>query len=90
MPKSKRLIIKRQVAHAYRNICLAMNQLGKVERQFEGTHDDFAQYLQVMIVTLDATRDGIKDFCNKSWGGYPDNWESWRNVGKPDRSDYDV
>lgn len=88
--KSKRLLLKRQIAHAYRNICLAMRQLGALEAQFAPMHKKHAEHLRVMIVTLDMMRDGIKGFCNDTWGGYPANWESWRNVGKPDLSDYDV
>ena len=87
--KSKRFLLKRQIAHSARNVSLAINHLAEVEQAFAGTHDDFAEYLQTMIVTLDAVRDGIKNFCLKAWGNYPDDWESWRNVGKPDRSGYD-
>jgi len=88
MPKSKRDLLKRQVGHSYRNVSLAINHLAKVEHSFAVHHEDFAQYLQVMIVTLDAVRDGIRDFSLKAWGKFPDDPESWRNVGKPDRTGY--
>jgi len=90
MAKSKRLLLKRQVAHAYRNICLAMRELGALEPQFAVDHPNYAEHLQVMIVTLDLVRDGIKTFCTNAWGGYPEDWESWRNVGRPDLSGYDA
>jgi len=88
--KTKRELAKRQIAHAYRNVCLAMRQLGALETQFAKGHKVHAEHLQVMIVTLDLIRDGIKVFCTDAWGGYPENWESWRNVGKPDLSGYDL
>lgn len=90
MAKSKRLLLKRQIAHAYRNVCLAMRQLGDLERKFAPGHPKHSEHLRVMIVTLDLLRDGIKAFCNDAWNGYPENWESWRNVGKPDLSGYDA
>jgi len=89
MPKSKRDLLKRQIAHAYRNVSTAMDHIAQVEEPFAEQHEDFAKYLQVMIVTLDAVRNGLKDFCVKAWGSFPDNWETWRNVGNPDKSNYD-
>jgi len=66
-----------------------MRQLGELERVFTPTHETYGEHLRVMIVTLDMLRDGIKTFCIEAWGSYPDNWESWRNTGTPDQSDYD-
>lgn len=83
MAKSKREKLRRQMAHAYRNLSLAIDHLGQVESQFAEHHQDYAESLQMMIGTIDAVRDALKAFWLKAWGKVPTNWERWRNVGNP-------
>ena len=83
MPKTKRDLIRRQVAHAVENIQLAMNHLGQVEEPFRDPHPELAEPLQMVIGSLDLCLDVIKSFCLSAWGRIPEDWETWRNVGTP-------
>lgn len=54
--------------------------MAEVESKFSGVHDKYAEHLQVMIVTLDMMRDGIKTFWKQAWGTIPADFEKFRNV----------
>ena len=81
MPKSKRDLLKRQIAHAHNNITLAIEHLAAVEAPFHDVHPELAEAMQVSIVGLTEVKRVIEQFIVAAWGHMPDDWETWRNVG---------
>ena len=79
MGKTNQEMIRRKMAQAFLNCTKAMGHLADVESKFAGAHDDMAEFLRVMCVSLDVTCGCIEQFCMMAWGRIPDNWESWRN-----------
>jgi len=80
MVKSKRDLLKRQVAHAHNNVTTAMQHLYNVIVVFEPQHPELADSLKTAVVGLDTVKQVIDAFVVQTWGRLPDGWEKWRNV----------
>jgi hypothetical protein len=81
MPKTKRDLLKRQIAHAYNNITLAVEHLAMVEAPFHDVHPELAEAIQVSIVGLTEVKHVLEQFIKAAWGSLPADFETWRNVG---------
>lgn len=82
MPKSKRDFLKRYMAHSYSNLGRAAGHLIEVEDHFRGTHDDYADFLALMITTIAETRGWVAQFCKHAWNIDQETIETWRNLRK--------
>jgi hypothetical protein len=80
MPKTKRDLLRRQIAHAYRNVELATWHISQVWEQFDQANKDEVMYLDMIIYDLDIASKLIKEFAIKCWGHWPEDIETWRNV----------
>lgn len=85
MPKTKRDLLKRKLADAYRSITLAMGSLAELQEIFDGVHEKHSQFLKVAIVTLDFARNALTNFATETWGHAPKDWSSWRAQPKRKR-----
>jgi hypothetical protein len=84
MPKTKRDMLKRQVAHAYSNCFRAQIHIASVWQQFKDVHPEDAEALNVMLQTLELTIDMLEKFANKAWLLDASEIEEWRNVRDTD------
>lgn len=80
MPKTKRDLLKRQLAHAYNNCDLAGAHLQQIIVAFEPVHPELAEPLVVAQQTLLAIMEVMRKFADVSWGIIDPPWDSWRNV----------
>jgi hypothetical protein len=80
MPKTKRDLLRRQIAHAYRNVELATSHIAQVWEQFDQAEKEEVMYLDMIIYDLDIASKLIKEFAIKCWGHWPEDIETWRNV----------
>jgi len=80
MPKTKRDMLRRQAAHAYNNLMLAMQHLGNIHDAFEPVHPEMAQHLLTTILTINVALDCVKAFVRAAWCKEEPDWDSWRNV----------
>lgn len=80
MPKSKRDLLKRQMAYAHRNIENAMGHLSNVEEPFNEQHPELAEALQVAIVALSDINGLLDNFAKEVWGRDAVNWDSYANL----------
>jgi len=80
MPKSKRDMLKRQLAHAHNNVVNAQIHLLLVGEQFAEAHPELSEALGVAIIGLQEVRKIIEHFAVISWGKVPEDWSTWRNV----------
>lgn len=90
MPKTKRDLIKRQMAHAHNNLDTAAKHLIMVHTDFEEVHPDYAMMLSEMINGCLMINQCIDKFFADAWGDDDPNYESLRNVGTPSNPDYNV
>ena len=84
MAKTKRDLLKRQMAHAYNNIKRAIGHLANVETEFHDVHPELAEGLQVAMVALNDFLSLIDHFAAEAWGRDSINWDSYANV--PERT----
>ena len=84
MPKTKRDLLKRQMAHAYNNIKRAIGHLSNVETEFHNVHPELAEGLQVAMVALNDFLSLLDHFAAEAWGRDSINWEAHANV--PERT----
>jgi hypothetical protein len=80
MPKTKRQFLKRYLAHAHSNVWRAEEHLAALEATFATTHTDYAEFLTLMIHTLEEVRLWMQQFATHAWGSCPDDFETWRNL----------
>ena len=80
MPKSRRDLLKRQMAHAYRNIGYAMGHLANVQQPFAEQHPHLAEALEVCIVALHDLQGLLDHFASEAWGRDSINWDAVANV----------
>lgn len=85
MGKSKRWILKRQLATAYINIDRGLTQIADLESKFAPQHKEMALILRLACVGLMECLKLLMQFSVKAWGSIPDDWESWRNAPKSKR-----
>ena len=69
MPKTKRDLLKRQIAHAHNNVCLAIEHLSFVEERFHDVHPELAEALQVSCVGLNEIKKVIEQFIVETYTG---------------------
>jgi hypothetical protein len=84
MPKSKRDLLRRQVAHAHNNLMLACEHIAAVGVEFEGVHPELEQGL---IIAADLSNQAdlvLKAFVMAAWGKDDPSWDSWRNLSTKD------
>lgn len=78
MPKRKRDMIKRRMAQAIYGVDRSLMFLKELHEMFSGVHDDYAQYLELICVSLINTQEMMKDFWVKAWGTFPEDIDSYR------------
>ena len=80
MPKTKRDLLRRQIAHAYKNVELALGHIANVWEQFDAADKDEVMYLDTIVYDLEIVTKLIKEFAVVCWGYWPEDIETWRNV----------
>lgn len=80
MPKTKRDLLKRQMAHAHNNCTLALQHILVVKTAFDGQHPELAKVLETAMESIDLAQGLLDRFIVASWGHLPDDWEKWRNT----------
>lgn len=87
MPKSKRDLLRRQVAHAHNNVELSAVHLIQVHDAFKEVHPDLAAPLAMLINNQIEVKSAIERWASDVWGRESIDWDSWRNVPEPNRED---
>lgn len=77
MPKKKRDQLKRTAAQAYRHLINAQNMLGDLWNQFKTVEPEYGKFLLLTGQSIEITKQGIRDFCIKAWGKFPDDVSTW-------------
>ncbi len=90
MPKTKRDLLKRQLAHAHNNLEIAAKHVIVVHEQFAGVHDDYAMMLSEMINGCMMINYCIDRFFADAWGDEEPAYDSMRNVGHESNPDYNI
>lgn len=80
MPKTKRDLLKRQLAHAHNNCTLAMQHTLTVKTAFDGQHPELGAVLDAALESIDLAQGLLERFIVAAWGHLPDGWEKWRNT----------
>lgn len=80
MPKTKRDLLKRQIAHALNNINLAGGHVSQVHDAFKSDHPDLAEGLHIVLVTLANSETVLRAFIKAAWGIDDFNIDANRNV----------
>jgi hypothetical protein len=81
MPKSKRDLMKRQVAHAHNNLVLAQDHIAVVGVQFQGVHPELEAGLLIAVDLIKQADTVLELFVAGAWGREDPAWDSWRNIG---------
>lgn len=89
MVKTKQSKIRRSVAQAYRNMDKVINDLAPIAIVFAEDHDDYAELLRIICVSMEMGQRMLCGFCLKAWGRIPDNWDAWRNPATEQRENTD-
>ena len=84
MPKTKRDLLKRQIAHAHNNLMLAIDHIAAVGVEFQGVHQELEQGLIIASDLANQADQVLKAFVSAAWGKDDPSWDSWRNV--PDKT----
>lgn len=82
MPKTKRDLMKRQLAHAYMNLERSLEHLNIVRETFAEQHTEYAAFLQAMMETVLFAQNNVRLFCIHAWGIAPSDFETWRATDK--------
>jgi hypothetical protein len=80
MPKTKRDLLKRQLAHAYANCHRAVNHLSLLHDAFKDVHPELGDSLETAIMSIVLGADIIEKFANEAWAIEPEELVQWRNV----------
>lgn len=79
MPKSKRDLLKRQIAHAYMAMDRAIIHLDTVAKPFEEQHPELTEPLIALILMLDEGKKVIDAWVAKVWQREGMDYEDWAN-----------
>lgn len=83
MPKNKRDLLKRQLAHAYHNLDLAGYHLTEVTKAFDEVHPEMTEPLDQVKAGLLIQMQVLASFAFQAWGNPAPDWEAWRNSPDP-------
>lgn len=79
MPKTKRDLMKRQLAHAYNNFNLAGGHLQVVIDEFKPVHPELAEGLELCQALILQAMNLLVAFATIAWNNPSPDWDSWRN-----------
>lgn len=79
MPKTKRLQLKRQWAQGKNHIEKAAKEVLDLQKEFQGTHPEYALLCECVLESLFITIEGWDAFARHAWGKVPDSTEGWRS-----------
>ena len=80
MPRRKRDHLKRAIANAISYTQDAASWVIVLHDQFAGVHDDYAAYLELIMVTQAQAKAMLLDFWKKSLGTDEVNWEAYTTI----------
>ncbi len=83
MPKTKRDLLKRQVAHAWLDLDKAGGHLAQVIAAFIDVHPELAAPLVAVEEGILIQQDVLKAFVKEAWGMENPDWLAWQN--EPER-----
>lgn len=90
MPKTKQAALRRKVAQAHRNMEKVIDDLAPISILFAKDHDDYAELLRIICVSMEMSQRMLCGFCLKAWGRIPPNWDAWRNPATEQREPTDA
>jgi hypothetical protein len=79
MPKTHRLLLKRQLAHSYTAIENSIGHIARVGLEFDAVHPELAEYLKYATEGLMGVQAILNEFAAKAWGNDDPDWVSWSN-----------
>lgn len=79
MPKTHRDILRRRIAQVVNLTEISETYLLEVKAEFDPVHPELGEILQKTLETLELSIRLLEAFCTHSWGGYPADWDTWRN-----------
>jgi len=80
MPKTRKDLLKRQIAHSYRNLSMALDHLSIVAFQTEEVHPELSDGLITVMIGIKTMQDVLASWVKTVWGTDTPNWESWSNL----------
>ena len=80
MPKTKRDLLKRQIAHAYANCFRCVDHLNLVYEAFKDVHPEMGEALEAAILSVVLASDIIEKFASEAWLIEKEELLIWRNV----------
>ena len=78
MPKTKRDLMKRDIAAGVNHIQSAQGLIGRVYNQFDGVHEDYAEFLVLIAQSMEISNRLLLDFWRLAWGKIPDDLDTYR------------
>jgi hypothetical protein len=87
MPKTKRDLLKRQVAMGYLNLAKAGNHIMQVEETFQDAHPELAASLLTACEGILMVQNILEKFVKDAWGMENTIWTAWEN--EPDKRKVD-
>jgi len=84
MGKTNQERIRRKLSQAHRNCDKVITDLADVAEQYAGAHEELAELLRVVCVSVGMAQEMIERFCMAAWGRVPEDWETWRNARQTD------
>lgn len=80
MPKTKRDFLRRYLAHAHSDVYRAEEHLAALYATFDPAHPEYADFISLMLTTLEQVREWMHEFATHAWGAAPEDWDKWRNL----------
>lgn len=78
MPKTKRDILKRDMAAAINHLVSAQQLVGRVFDQFDQVHPDYAEFLVLIGQSMEVSNRLMRDFWGLAWGKVPEDVNVYR------------
>lgn len=67
MARSKRDDMKRDIAQSVNHLAVAILNVNDVYEQFNGVHQEDADQLARMMMTISSARDALLEFAVRTW-----------------------
>jgi len=78
MAKTKRDLLRRELAQALHHLAIAKEDIGTVWTAFDGVHEDYAGSLVLIGEAITTVEQAIVQFWEWAWGSVPENIDSYR------------
>jgi len=79
MGKTKRDMLKREVAQALHDLDRAGQNLHTLYTHFAPVHPEYGLYLQVIAESIQVTYEMLLKFWDHAWGPHPETYDHYRH-----------